>query len=163
VEGRATLKCVSRSTGQSIAEQYDWYYPDDRALPDLPDAARRKRVSGGENPWAFRLEGYSMFVKLDRVLRRATGQGLGDLPRILDWGCGCGRVTRYFKSLPGCALTGIDIDADNLNWCREHLGFGEFFQVPLRPPTTLAAASFDLIIGISVFTHLKEPEQGEWL
>ena len=162
-DGLATLKCVNRATGQSFHEFYDWYYPDDRALAELPDAARRQRVAGNDSAAVFRLEGFTTFVKLDRALRRACGKGLNEFARVLDWGCGCGRVTRYFKPLTSTALTGIDIDADNLNWCRQHLGFGDFQQAPLHPPTALALSSFDLVIGISVFSHLKEREQVEWL
>jgi SAM-dependent methyltransferase len=161
--GYATLKCLNRSTGQSFCEQYDWYYPDDAGLAELPDAARRQRVAGNENASIFRLEGFTTFIKLDRALRRASGKGLHEFSRILDWGCGCGRLTRYFKWLTAAAFTGIDIDADNLNWCREHLGFGDFQQVPLHPPTALPLSSYDLIIGISVFSHLRERAQVEWL
>jgi SAM-dependent methyltransferase len=162
-DGYATLKCVSRETGQSFSERYDWYYPDDSGLPELPDAARRQRVAGNPSESVFRLEGFTTFTKLDRALRRVAGKGLGDFPRVLDWGCGCGRVTRYFKTLPSVSLTGVDIDADNLAWSRAHLGFGEFQQAPLHPPTGLALSAFDLAIGISVFSHLKEREQVEWL
>jgi SAM-dependent methyltransferase len=43
------------------------------------------------------------------------------------------------------------------------LNFGEYLVAPLQPPIDLAAESFDLIIGISVFSHLRERDQREWL
>jgi SAM-dependent methyltransferase len=120
-------------------------------------------VSGNDNSALFRLEGFTIFKKLDLALRRTLGKGLADFGDILDWGCGCGRVTRYFHLLPGVRVVGIDIDQDNVNWCREHFNFGEYRVAPLHPPTSFEAGSFDLIIGVSVFSHLKVKDQQEWL
>ena len=161
--GYATLKCVDRNTGQPVRQEYNWYYPDDRGYPALPDPARRVRVAGNESAEIFRLEGFTTFTKLDQALRRILGRGLGEFDHILDWGCGSGRVTRYFSGLQNVKLTGADIDVDNLNWCKRELGFGEFILIPLHPPTDLRLSSFDLLIGISVFSHLKEADQIEWL
>jgi 2-polyprenyl-3-methyl-5-hydroxy-6-metoxy-1,4-benzoquinol methylase len=61
------------------------------------------------------------------------------------------------------ALTGADVDADNAQWCASHLPFGSFHAIPLHPPTAFADASFDVVIGVSVFTHLTESVQFEWL
>src|SRR5262249_16386327 len=63
----------------------------------------------------------------------------------------------------GVAVTGIDIDSDNVQWCAGNLGFGTFVTAPTQPPTPLAANSFDLLFGISIFTHLTEPDQFAWL
>ena len=161
-EGFATLQCVYRATGEPICADHNYYYPDDQGLPALPDGPRRQRVSGDDRAETFRLEGYTIFVKLDRALRRIAKRSLGEFRRILDWGCGCGRLTRYLGRLP-TTVTGVDIDADNVSWCRRHLPFGDFHLVGLHPPTELEPSSFDLLIGISVFTHLRERDQLDWL
>jgi SAM-dependent methyltransferase len=161
-EGYVTLKCVNRETALPLREEFNLYYADDGA-PELPDAARRRRVAGNDSADLFRLEGFGIFKKLDLALRRATSKSLGDFTDILDWGCGCGRVTRNFHLLPGVRLVGTDIDHDNINWCREHFNFGKFLESPLHPPMDLPKESFDLIIGISVFSHLREPDQQDWL
>src|SRR5215210_2606915 len=118
--GYASLKCVRRESGLPLREDYNWYYPDDREAPPLPDPERRRRVAGNDNAGLFRLEGYTTFKKLDLALRKAENKGLGEFQNILDWGCGCGRVTRYFYALPNVKLRGVDIDSDNLNWCRQN-------------------------------------------
>lgn len=161
--GYATLKCVDRNTGRPLRQEFNWYYPDDRDFPPLPDAQRRLRVAGNQSPEIFRLEGYTTFKKLDLALRSTQGKGIGEFNQILDWGCGSGRVTRYFSGLPNVKLTGADIDFDNLNWCKQELGFGDFCRIPLHPPSELELSKFDLLIGISVFSHLKERDQIEWL
>src|SRR5262249_35975189 len=69
----------------------------------------------------------------------------------------------YVPRFTPAQITGADIDADNLEWCRRHLPFGAFHRFPLQPPTELPSAAFDLIVGISVCTHLRQPEQVAWL
>ena len=162
-DGHATLKCINRETGAAIREQYNWYYPDDRHAPDLPNVEQRRRVSGNTNPAIFRLEGYTTFKKLDQALRSTANRSIGEFQNILDWGCGCGRLTRYFYLLPQAKITGTDVEKENLRWCREQLSYGRFLDAPLHPPTELEPDSFDLLIGISVFSHLNERDQVEWL
>jgi SAM-dependent methyltransferase len=126
-----------------------------------PDAVHRRRVHGGTDPDTFRRVGATAFAGLRDGLRAVTGKNFADFPRVLDWGCGCGRVTRHFAGLP-VAVTGVDVDTETVGWCREHLT-GTFRPIPLHPPTDLPSASFDLAIGVSIFTHLTEPVQFEWL
>lgn len=160
--GYATLQCVARETGLPVREEFNIYYPESGG-PPLPDAERRVRVWGSDNPDSFNLEGFSTFKKLDLALLKTTGRALADFSNILDWGCGCGRVTRNFHLLPNSRIVGLDIDHDNINWCGQHFEFGEYHVAPLRPPTNLPPESYDLIFGISVFSHLKEQDQQLWL
>ena len=127
------------------------------ALP-LPEPERRQRVHGSRDESTFRLEGFSAYRKLELALAR-VGRSFDDCPRILDWGCGCGRVARYFDR----EFHGVDIDADNIEWCRRNLPFGAFSVIPLHPNPAEPAEKFSLIIGISVFTHLSEDVMLEWL
>ena len=159
------LQCVNRKTGVPFREEHAYYFNSRSSahLP-VPDGGRMRRVHGGDQVDSFLLEGYSTFVKLDRALTQYTGRRLQDCARILDWGCGCGRLIRHLSGLPpGTRIAGCDIDVDNVNWCRQHLPFADYFDLPLHTPTPLPAGAFDLIVGISVFTHLKEKDQDDWL
>jgi SAM-dependent methyltransferase len=161
--GYLNLRCVHRETRLPFREEFDYFYPCERDEPPMPSVERRKRVSGGESAEVFRLEGFTTFIKLDRALRRTFNKGISKFASVLDWGCGCGRVTRYLLQSGTAAVTGIDIDPDNVRWCQENFAAGTFLHVPLHPPVDLERAAFDLIIGISVFTHLKMRDQIEWL
>lgn len=161
--GYVSLKCVRKRTGLPLREEFNYYYPNTEDEPAMPDVERRKRVSGGERAEAFRLEGFTNFVKLDQALRRVAGKGLDQFSRVLDWGCGCGRTTRYLQRLPETKVVGVDIDADNVEWCRQHLANGEYRHVSLHPPVDLELSAYDVIIGISVFSHLTERDHIEWL
>lgn len=145
---------------------YDLHAYHHTTAPDrfpLPEPFRRARVHGGSDEGAFRLEGLSTYKKFEAILQQQFGRRYTDFPAILDWGCGCSRVLRHFKPDPMQTVTGIDIDADNVAWCAANIPFGRFHHIDLMPPTPLADASFDLMIGVSVFTHLSEADQHLWL
>src|SRR6185436_1749567 len=88
--GFATFNLLDTLTGRPFDSRHDCYSYDIRndRLP-FPDAQRRVRVHGGEDDVSFRLEGYSLFIKLRLALRRIFGKDYDSFGRILDWGCGC--------------------------------------------------------------------------
>src|SRR5436305_15224404 len=50
---------------------------------------------------------------------------LAETQSVLDFGCGCGRVTRYWSDFHG-QVAGSDVDAPAVEWCRANLPFGRF-------------------------------------
>lgn len=84
--------------------------------------------------------------------------------RILDWGCGCGRVIReMMKFVPPSTLTGCDIDTEAIAWAETHIPGPTFDRIDPYPPTAYSTGAFDVIYGISVMTHLDEQTQLSWL
>lgn len=163
--GYAVFSYVDKKTKRPLRMEHNYYYYDilaDKKLP-IPDTDRRIRVHGGDSESAFLMEGFSTYMKLKYALRKTIGKDYNDLSNILDWGCGCGRMMRYFRDVKGPSIRGVDIDSDNVSWCNRNLPFSHFIQIPLHPPTALEDSSFDLLIGVSIFTHLREKEQFEWL
>ncbi|SHJ73782.1 Cyclopropane fatty-acyl-phospholipid synthase [Roseomonas rosea] len=128
----------------------------------LPPEDNQRRVVGEANRARFVFGGATLFKNLEFHLRE-LGLTWGDTPRILDWGCGAGRLARYLIAHSGARVTGVDIDADNIAWCRANLPGGRFETVGLMPPMPFEDGSFDLAVGISVVTHLKEEVQFAWL
>lgn len=89
----------------------------------------------------------------------ASNRGLARDLRLLDFGCSSGRVLRHFEkeheSL-GWLLHGVDVQARPIEWMRQY--FPQHFQVytgSVMPHLPFADASFDVIYGFSVFTHIK--------
>lgn len=137
------------------------YLEDDQPIPggDI-----FKRVSGDENPFTFRYVGYSTFLKLEAICNKYLAENFGKITRVLDWGCGCGRVTRYFsKYKSSTEIHGIDIDSTGINWLRENLDFGNFSHIQPDTKTPFPDGHFDFIFGISIFTHLTEDDHFFWL
>jgi SAM-dependent methyltransferase len=87
-----------------------------------------------------------------------------DGKRVLDFGCGAGRVLRQFlDEAERAELWGSEVDASSVRWIAEHL------SPPLRavhhgesPPLEAPSGHFDLIYAMSVFTHLGD-EWSAWL
>jgi SAM-dependent methyltransferase len=139
-----------------------WFAPDPALHGDLPDEDRRFRVIGDRDARGFLVSGATDYHRMDRALVEVTGKRLHEFAQVLDWGVGCGRVARHFPAAHAAALTGCDIDGDNAGWCSAHLP-GTFVASRLTPPLPFARGRFDLVYGISVFTHLREPMQLAWL
>lgn len=162
-DGTATLKFVSKATLVPVREEHNYYFNVRDAVGELPPPHLRTRVHGAPSDIAFRLEGYTNFVKLQHALQRIFSRSYRDAGRILDWGVGCGRFSRYFSAFePKLEVTGADIDREAVDWVSAHLPV-DGVVLPLHPPSPLPSARFDLLIGISIFTHLGEQDQFDWL
>jgi cyclopropane fatty-acyl-phospholipid synthase-like methyltransferase len=80
---------------------------------------------------------------------------------VLDFGCGWGRVTRYFDRV--LDLWGVDVQEKAIAACRETIPFARFKQVEPLGPAPFADDAFDLVYAFSVFTHLSEQSHRIWL
>jgi GT2 family glycosyltransferase/SAM-dependent methyltransferase len=83
--------------------------------------------------------------------------------RVLDFGCGCGRLTRFLQQHDGVAAFGSDINPDLVDWCRVWLGGARVEQNDATPPLRFDDEAFDLIFSLSVFTHLAQGQAKAWL
>jgi SAM-dependent methyltransferase len=73
-------------------------------------------------------------------------------------------VLRHFATAAKRAdFVGCDIDAPSIKWAQTHLNPPfRFLHHELTPPLDLAAESLDLILAMSVFTHISD-RWAEWL
>ncbi len=140
-----------------------WYFANPEQSIPMPESDRIERINCNSDVFQFVQGGASIFKRFEQYLARKLQRDFSDFRRILDWGCGCGRVARHFYSVPGSEFYGADIDADNIDWCAKNLSYGRFSHIPLLPPTMYQDGYFDLVIGISVLTHLSEERQFRWL
>lgn len=127
------------------------------------EGERVSRVIGTEDTFQFALGGATLFHRIQDYLRGKFAKQYGDFDSILDWGCGAGRLLTHFAGVQGPEVWGSDVDRDNLEYCRKHYPFAHCEVFPLRPPTSMADHKYDLIVGISVCTHLSERDQQLWL
>jgi SAM-dependent methyltransferase len=123
--------------------------------PPLPPRRLMVRVAGTADADWFLRSGRAAY---DAILAHVP---LAELADVLDFGCGCGRVTRYWAEFPG-GVSGSDLDRPAVEWCRRNLPFARFEVNDLAPPLPFGDGSFDLVYALSVFTHLTEPLQLAW-
>jgi SAM-dependent methyltransferase len=143
-----------------------------QADPLLPPRRLRGRV------------GDSDFVATGRELAALVRDlgGVGPSSRVLDVGCGSGRLARELVGIlraPG-AYVGFDVDPEAIAWCRQayaghlhasfvHADLANGFYAP-RGGGSAAAYRFpvpdgwaDCVVATSVFTHLLEADTARYL
>jgi SAM-dependent methyltransferase len=78
--------------------------------------------------------------------------------RVLDFGCGSGRVLRQFAAeAEEAEFWGCDLDRPSIAWLRENLSPPfRFFESSEQPDVPLEDGSFDLIYAFSVYTHFTD-------
>ena len=128
----------------------------------LPPPMLRVQVSGTPHPDDFLTQSYRAADTVRDAVRRA-GRELESLGAVLDFGCGCGRAMRRWAGVSGPAFYGSDYNPSLVEWCRRNLTFARFEVNGLEPPLPFLDATFDLVYALSVFTHLTEPLQHEWI
>lgn len=163
----------------------------DRLFLDLPDAAFRKVTGRGDWP-PYSLRSFVGGARdFDRVGRAFVDEAwslrlFSRGSRILDLGCGCGRIARALAAdrrvqALDVSYTGMDIDRASIEWCRRHITplnhrytfyQADCFNRSYNPKGSTAAdeyafphpdASFDLILLTSVMTHLLERDLYHYL
>ncbi len=84
--------------------------------------------------------------------------------KILDWGCGPGRVIRHFPEIIGndCEFYGTDYNSKTIDWCKNNLEGINFNNNTLEASLIYDDNTFDIIYGLSIFTHLSEKMHYEW-
>ncbi|HEV7132265.1 MAG TPA: class I SAM-dependent methyltransferase [Gaiellaceae bacterium] len=123
--------------------------------PPLPPRRLMVRVAGtGDADWFLR----SGRAGFDAIAAHAP---LSDDGAVLDFGCGCGRVTRWWGDFPG-TVAGSDVSGAAIDWCRANLPFARFETNALAPPLAFDDECFDLVYALSVFTHLTAELQVAW-
>ncbi|MEO7724118.1 MAG: class I SAM-dependent methyltransferase [Chthoniobacterales bacterium] len=130
------------------------------ALP-IPPENLRLRVHGNGDEASFLSVGRQMAAEIKHVIAE-EGFALESFERVLDFGCGCGRVLRCLGPHSGFFAT--DIDPEAIAWGQASLpNLATFAVNGDRPPLSYESDTFDFIYAISVFTHLPEDLEQLWL
>jgi len=112
-------------------------------------------------PW-FIQSGKDAVQSIVDTLRK-NGLDIDAFQAILDFGCGCGRVTRYWDSLKRAKVYGTDYNPKAIAWCQQNLTFAQFDTNQMSPPLSYNDGKFDFIYVLSVFTHMPEALQLLWI
>ncbi len=128
--------------------------PDPRA-PGLPDDETQKitnNISGARS-----LEGAA---KIYSFVADVVSERFCTEPRILDFGCGWGRITRLFPQLTSDdKIFGVDVDDRLIAACKTFLIGMHFSVVKPMEPLPFPDGHFDLVFANSIFSHLNEGSQ----
>lgn len=132
-------------------------------LPALPPEEFQKQYTGRSRLATFEqaVDAVNLFLADARAL------GL-DLQRpelrVLDVGCGWGRITQtLFRDFNPGQITGCDVADQAIELCRSTGLACDLVKIPYLPPTSLPDGSADLIVAYSVFSHLSEAAHMAWV
>jgi SAM-dependent methyltransferase len=128
----------------------------------IPPARLLMTVAGSPEIAVF-LNGGRMAADSIRETLQKNQIEINSFRAILDFGCGCGRVLRFWSDLKGVAVHGTDYNRELAGWCARNLSFARIGVNELSPPTNYPDGEFDFIYALSVFTHLTEAEQTAWM
>jgi 2-polyprenyl-3-methyl-5-hydroxy-6-metoxy-1,4-benzoquinol methylase len=127
--------------------------------PDLPDLWRER--SSGEHLQAVldpadRRGRKNRFIDTVHKRALATVMGLEGGQRVLDFGCGVGRLTRWLADQAG-TVVGVDSSSEMLAVARSHPSLANIEWVLYEGgPLPFATARFDRVLTVFVLQHVLD-------
>lgn len=132
-------------------------------LPGFPPEDFQRLTIGNSGPGAL-VEGQNFYTIIKQYADRFGVAFDPQQTTILDFGCGWGRMTRFFlKDVVPENLHGLDVDPAMIEICKSTIPYGEFGVTSPVPPTNYGANTFDMIFAYSVFSHLAEKIHIKWI
>lgn len=139
--------------------------PEDTAKPSAEQFARASGVSreaARDWPQYWRQCRARLRVIHD-VLETYSAKHVSD-SRILDWGCAAGGVAMLIDhELQPQETHAADVDPHSIAWLQQNWSNITATQLEFGQPLPYDTDYFDVIIGISVFTHINPAEQTDYL
>jgi 2-polyprenyl-3-methyl-5-hydroxy-6-metoxy-1,4-benzoquinol methylase len=129
-------------------------------IDTIPPSVNRRRV-GSQGIGRFVEAGENCY----RPIRAAIDQHYGhsDRPlRVLDFGCGVGRVLRCFARDP-VELHASDVDSTAIDYLQRTFPTVRSAVNGYAPPLRYDSGQFDVVYSVSIWTHLAPHLQIPWL
>lgn len=134
----------------------------DFELPGFPPPEVQESFVGESAETALR--SIFPFYRMIKKYAETFGHRLTPDSSVLDFGCGWGRIARFFmRDLKAENIYGVDVLDSAIDICRQSKIPGRFSVIPNRPPLDFPDNSFDAIYAFSVFSHLPEELARQWV
>lgn len=120
-------------------------------VPPIPPHALRS-ITAEIDPAMFLFTGF-LDLTILTTLYRQHATSIPPRPRVLDFGCGCGRMTRFLDP-SAWEVCATEVNPDHVAWCRSHLPGVDTRENGYAPPLSFDAGDFDVVYSLSIFSHL---------
>jgi ubiquinone/menaquinone biosynthesis C-methylase UbiE len=128
----------------------------------MPPPATQELFTG-ESGERTLISAFNVYKLFKQIIVRNYG-AISRCENILDFGCGWGRITRFFlKDMDPSGIWGADCLPSIIEFCKQSNRWCNFRAVEPVPPTTFPDNMFDVIFSYSVFSHLSEDMHKKWL
>jgi SAM-dependent methyltransferase len=146
----------------TLLGNFQYWRSGNRETLPVPGYWARLLVVGTADLPGFLKSGRMAFDCIRETLER-NGTPIASLDAVLDFGCGCGRVIRYWGDYTDKKICGTDMNEYLVETCRRCVPFASISKNSMMGKIDCADQSFDLIYAFSVFTHLDLDAQKTWL
>jgi SAM-dependent methyltransferase len=163
---------LRRTANRLLRDPLDWVWRRATGRGHLPPYSMRQFIGGAAG---FEAAGAWFAQELQRLDLLPPGA------RLLDLGCGCGRLALGLMRDPALQSQdlrywGLDVDPRAIGWCRRHITVAHpnfaFIHADVRNDSyhpagastvveyalPLPDSSLDLVVATSLFTHLQTAE-----
>jgi 2-polyprenyl-3-methyl-5-hydroxy-6-metoxy-1,4-benzoquinol methylase len=131
-------------------------------LPGMPTENVQLAMTGNKGNSVMKV-GFTAYTLFRDMYEREVGP-ITRADAILDFGCGWGRIIRFFlKDVEPSKLWGVDPARDMIELCQNQNKWCNFKAINTKPPSPFEEGTFDLIYSFSVFSHLSEEMHKNWL
>jgi len=156
-QGQGMLKWLGVNGILEYPERIGCFYPP------VPPEELRHTACGGLTEHSHLYTSVEDFQTLIQLFETFSGRPGESLESVLDFGSGCGRILRWFPlALPRLASFGAEVRAASVHWCRDNLR-GTFLNNETQPPLDLPDDSVELVVSLSVFSHLNLESNRAWI
>lgn len=131
--------------------------------PPIPPEHLRHTACGGLSEHSHLYTSAEDFRVVCELYEVYTGRPVASIESVYDFGCGCGRLLRWFPiGIEGVRCVGSDVRAASIEWCQKNLS-GHFFTNDVQPPLELETDSLDLVVSLSTFSHFNRKSNEAWI
>jgi SAM-dependent methyltransferase len=132
-------------------------FPD---IPKLPPEQIQLNYTGASGKRTM-IHAFEFYLLVKRKIAE-TKYLINDATTIMDFGCGWGRITRFWlKDFEKNNIYGVDPLPEMIQMCKETLP-GKFLLIDPTPQMPMQNNFLDIVTAYSVFSHLNEDYSNRW-
>jgi SAM-dependent methyltransferase len=122
------------------------------AVAPVPPAELR-RLGGSPDEPVFLWTGLVDVINFLGIYARRGALPEGRKPRVLDFGCGIGRLTRFLEMHDGVEAFGLDANPATVEWCQLNLARVQTLLQAGRQKLPFGDGLFDFVYAATLFAE----------